>query len=59
LAGTDARLTHFGIQRTVRDVFHIDGAVSFASNGALAHVELNARHPLAAAFQRAFNSTYV
>ena len=59
LAHLDPRLARYGIVRTVRDVFHIDGWVAFAANGTLAHVTLNPRHPLAAVCQRAFDSAYV
>jgi predicted RecA/RadA family phage recombinase len=58
LASLDPHMARYGIQRTVRDVFHIDGMVSFAGDGSLAHVKLNPRHPLAAVCQRAFSSTY-
>lgn len=59
LASHDPHMARFGVQRIVRDVFHIDGKVCFASNGALVRVELNPRHPLATVCQRAFGLTYV
>jgi hypothetical protein len=54
LAQDTPRYALFGIQRMVRDVFHIDGCVRRSSTGRLLHVQLNDRHPHAAAVQRAF-----
>lgn len=58
LAELDPRLAKFGVQRTIRDVFHVDGLVRFASDGSLYHVQLNPKHPLAAVCQQAFSSPY-
>ncbi len=58
----DARFDKFGIKRMVRDVFHIDGAVTLTESGTLTHVTqvvLNVHHPWAAAFQSAFATHYV
>lgn len=60
LARLDARFDKFGIKRMVRDVFHIDGAVTLTASGTrtqvtrVTRVVLNVHHPWAAAFQSAF-----
>jgi hypothetical protein len=59
LAQADPHFVHFGIRRMVRDVFRIEGAIGFDSNGVIVHVALNPRHPCAAAVTRAFWSDYV
>lgn len=58
LAEHNPRLAKFGVQRTVRDAFHVDGYVHFGQDGSLDHVQLNPKHPLAAVCQLAFGSPY-
>jgi hypothetical protein len=53
LAEADPRLHKYGIQRTVRDAFHIDGQVTIGPDGQVEQVILNGRHPLATAFHNA------
>lgn len=55
LAQVDRRFQKYGIQRTVRDVLHIDGQVQVNASGHIAEITLNASHPLAAAFQQTFS----
>lgn len=59
LARIDARFTHFGILRMVRDVYSISGFVDCDPSGGVQHVELNDRHPYAASVARAFAPPYV
>jgi hypothetical protein len=54
LAQADPRLQKYGIQRTVRDALQIGGQVTLNAAGAVQHIILNAKHPLAAAYQNAF-----
>jgi len=54
LAQVDARLSKYGIQRTVRDVLQIPGSVEFNEAGNIQKITLNERHPLAAAAKTAF-----
>jgi len=54
LAQADERLEKYGIKRTVRDVLHIDGQIEINPAGRVQQITLNARHPLAAAFQNAY-----
>lgn len=56
LADHHPRFSKYGIQRTVRDVFHIPGSIQFTTRGNIRQITLNARHPLAAAFQQTFSS---
>jgi hypothetical protein len=56
LAHHHPRFSKYGIQRTVRDVFHIPGSVQVTTTGTIRQITLNARHPLADAFQQAFAS---
>lgn len=56
LAYHHPRFSKYGIQRTVRDIFHIPGSVQLTTAGTIRQITLNARHPLAAAFQQAFAS---
>jgi hypothetical protein len=56
LADYHPRFSKYGIQRTVRDVFHIPGSVQVTAAGNIRQITLNARHPLAAAFQQTFSS---
>jgi hypothetical protein len=56
LAHHSPRFSKYGIQRTVRDVFHIPGSVQITPSGSIRQITLNARHPLAAAFQQTFSS---
>jgi hypothetical protein len=55
LAQVDPRLHKYGIHRTVRDAWHIDGRVVMTTEGQIQSIVLNERHPLAAAFQSAFH----
>ena len=59
LAQTDARFTHFGILRMVRDVYTISGWIAFDSSGTIRRVELNPKHPYAASVEQAFAPPYV
>ena len=59
LAQSDARFTQFGILRMVRDVYGISGFVHCDPSGVVQRVELNDRHPSAAAVARAFAPPYV
>ena len=52
LAHVDTRFQKYGIQRTVRDVLHIDGQVQISAQGHIEQVRLNDNHPLTAAFNR-------
>jgi hypothetical protein len=54
LAHVEPRLEKYGIQRTLRDAFQIDGRIQLNLEGQIQHIILNERHPLAAAFQTAF-----
>jgi Transposase DDE domain group 1 len=54
LARCEPRLNKFGIQRTVRDAFNIDGHVTLTSTGAIEQIALNPHHPLTKAVNRAF-----
>jgi hypothetical protein len=54
LAHSAPRFADFGVARMVRDVFHIDGTLTWSSTGQLQSVALNPRHPYAAAVQQAF-----
>ncbi len=56
LATADQRLQKYGIQRTLRDVLQIDGHIQLNAHGQVEQIVLNARHPLAPAFQKAFSS---
>jgi hypothetical protein len=56
LADYHPRFSKYGIHRTVRDVFHIPGSVQVTAAGNIRQITLNARHPLAAAFQQTFSS---
>ncbi len=53
LAHVHPMFEHYGLQRMVRDVLHIDGEVHMAADGTIQKVVLNARHPLAAIVQQA------
>lgn len=55
LAHTDARFHHYGIERTVRDVFQITGQVQFNAQGRVAQVQLNTLHPLASVVHQTFS----
>ena len=55
LADADPRLQKYGIQRTVRDVLHIDGRVAIGPEGQVEQVILNGKHPLATAFHDAYS----
>jgi hypothetical protein len=54
LAASAPRYRAYGVLRMVRDVFQIDGTIVFSPAGRVQHVQLNPRHPHAAAVQRAF-----
>lgn len=54
LADHHPRFSKYGIHRTVRDVFHIPGSVHVSAAGNICQITLNARHPLAEAFQQVF-----
>jgi hypothetical protein len=54
LARTAPRFADFGVARMVRDVFHIDGDLTWSPTGQLQAVALNPRHPYAAAVHQAF-----
>ena len=54
MSDVEPRFKKFGIQRTTRDLFQIDGHVLLSSTGAIERVVLNGRHPHASAFQQAF-----
>lgn len=54
MSQVESRFNKFGIQRTTRDLFQIDGHVLLSPAGAIESVVLNGRHPHASAFQRAF-----
>lgn len=56
LAHHNPRFSKYGIQRTVRDVFHIPGSIQISTDGNIRQITLNPRHPLAAAFQHTFAS---
>jgi len=56
LAHHNPRFSKYGIQRTVRDIFHIPGSIQISPCGNILQVTLNPRHPLAAAFQQTFAS---
>lgn len=56
LAHHNPRFSKYGIQRTVRDVFHIPGSVQITTSGCICQIALNSRHPLAATFQQAFSA---
>jgi len=55
LAAADQRLQKYGIQRTVRDALQIDGHVRLNAHGQVKQIVLNAKHPLAPVFQKAFS----
>ncbi len=55
LAQVDSRFQKYGIRRTVRDAFQIDGRVTINAQGQIQDIVLNENHPLASAFQTAFN----
>ena len=55
LAQTAPHYATFGIQRMVRDIFHIDGCVRLSPTGQILDVQLNPAHPYAAAVQLAFS----
>lgn len=48
LTASTSKLRHYGIQRIVRDVFHISGFLVFDARGHLAQIVLNQAAPLAA-----------
>jgi hypothetical protein len=54
LVRCEPRLHKFGIQRTVRDAFNIDGQVTLTATGAIEQITLNPLHPLTKAVNRAF-----
>lgn len=54
LARCAPRLRKFGIQRTVRDAFQIDGQVTLTPAGTVEQIVLNPCHPLSSAVNRAF-----
>jgi hypothetical protein len=56
LAHLNPRFSKYGIQRTVRDVFHIPGTVQVTTCGSIRQIALISTHPLAAAFQQTFSS---
>ena len=56
LAATHPRFRHYGILRTVRDVFHIPGSIQLTAPLSIGQITLNAKHPLAAAVQQSFSA---
>jgi hypothetical protein len=56
LADHNPRFSKYGIQQTVRDIFHIPGSIQISPCGNIRQITLNPRHPLAAAFQQTFSS---
>jgi hypothetical protein len=54
LVRCEPRLHKFGIQRTVRDAFNIDGQVTLTATGAIEQITLNPLHPLTKAVNQAF-----
>ena len=53
LAQAEPRFQHYGIQRTVRDVFQIPGCVQFDNQGKITAITLRDCHPLAPALHSA------
>jgi hypothetical protein len=54
IAAADAAFARFGVQRVVRDLFHVPGHLSFDRHGHLQYVALNWRHPYARAICSGF-----
>lgn len=54
LAKVDRRFQKYSIQRTVRDVLHIDGHVKLNAAGHIEQITLNDSHPVTAAFAQTF-----
>jgi len=56
LARRDAYFAHYGIQRLVRDVLHIPGAVQIDAQGRVIRIALQGGHPLARRVQTALKN---
>jgi len=54
IAKADAAFQRFGVQRVVRDLFHVPGHITFDHRGRLSHIALNWRHPYAPAICSGF-----